>query len=103
MALGRQIGQSSKQNEAVAVRTRSFERRRICANGLKPSRGGPAANLARLQAEYPGVYPQKLLRTLQRRLKTWRSEQANALLFGPSQVPPLALDVVAPNNGGLAQ
>jgi hypothetical protein len=52
--------------------------------------------LARLQAEYPGVYPQKLLRTLQRRLKTWRSEQANALLFGPSQVPPLALDVVAP-------
>src|SRR5208337_36868 len=38
--------------------------------------------LARLQAEYPGAYPDKLLRTLQRRLKTWRSEQANALLFG---------------------
>jgi hypothetical protein len=38
--------------------------------------------LARLQAEYPGAYPDKLLRTLQRRLKTWRCEQANALLFG---------------------
>jgi hypothetical protein len=34
-----------------------------------------------LQAEYPGAYPDKLLRTLQRRLKAWRSEQANAVLF----------------------
>ncbi|MGZ2476621.1 hypothetical protein ACVI1N_004976 [Sinorhizobium medicae] len=39
--------------------------------------------LSRLQAEYPGDYPDKLLRTLQRRLKVWRSEQADALLFGP--------------------
>jgi hypothetical protein len=38
--------------------------------------------LSRLQTEYPGAYPNKLLRTLQRRLKAWRSEQANALLFG---------------------
>jgi hypothetical protein len=38
--------------------------------------------LSRLQAEYPGDYPDKLLRTLQRRLKVWRSEQADALLFG---------------------
>ena len=38
--------------------------------------------LSRLQTEYPGAYPDKLLRTLQRRLKAWRSEQANALLFG---------------------
>ncbi|PLU14089.1 hypothetical protein BMJ30_23975 [Sinorhizobium medicae] len=32
--------------------------------------------------EYPGDYPDKLLRTLQRRLKVWRSQQADALLFG---------------------
>ena len=36
--------------------------------------------LSRLQTEYPGACPNKLLRTLQRRLKAWRSEQANALL-----------------------
>jgi hypothetical protein len=46
--------------------------------------------LARLQAEYPGAYPRKLLRTLQRRLKAWRSEQANVLLFGASQKPAAA-------------
>lgn len=49
--------------------------------------------LARLQAKCPGIYPQKLLRTLQRRLKTWRSEQANAMLFGPSQETPPPLQV----------
>ena len=38
--------------------------------------------LSRLQTEYPGAYPDKLLRTLQRRLKAWRSEKASALLFG---------------------
>jgi len=42
--------------------------------------------LARLQAEYPGAYPDRLLRTLQRRLKSWRSEQANALLFGAADL-----------------
>ena len=35
-----------------------------------------------LQAEYPGVYPDKLLRTFQRRLKAWRREHAKALVFG---------------------
>ncbi|MBB4383577.1 hypothetical protein GGD61_008279 [Bradyrhizobium sp. SBR1B] len=44
--------------------------------------------LSRLQMEYPGAYPNKLLRTLQRRLKSWRSEQANALLFAPSEKMP---------------
>jgi hypothetical protein len=47
----------------------------------EPWRTG-AELLTRLQAEYPGAYPDKLLRTLQRRLKSWRSEQASALLFG---------------------
>ena len=41
--------------------------------------------LSRLQVEYPGDYPNKLLRTLQRRLKSRRSEQANALLFVPTE------------------
>ncbi|MHC2818649.1 putative circularly permuted ATP-grasp superfamily protein [Bradyrhizobium huanghuaihaiense] len=44
--------------------------------------------VSRLQVEYPGDYPNKLLRTLQRRLKSWRSEQANALLFASEKMPP---------------
>jgi hypothetical protein len=38
--------------------------------------------LERLQAEKPGEYPDALLRTVQRRLKAWRSERAHALVFG---------------------
>jgi len=38
--------------------------------------------LERLQAEYPGSYPTGLLRTLQRRLKIWRSEIAHTMVFG---------------------
>jgi hypothetical protein len=37
--------------------------------------------LEKLQAESPGDYPERLLRTVQRRLKGWRSEQARALVF----------------------
>jgi hypothetical protein len=39
--------------------------------------------LARLQAEVPAVYPETLLRTLQRRVKGWRAEMARELVFGP--------------------
>jgi hypothetical protein len=38
--------------------------------------------LDRLQAEYPHHYPDGLVRTVQRRLKIWRSELAHALVFG---------------------
>ena len=38
-----------------------------------------------LQAEHPGTYPDRLLRTLQRRLKIWRSEIAHAMVFGGMQ------------------
>jgi len=38
--------------------------------------------LGRLQQIYPGRYPDGLLRTVQRRLKIWRSEMARALVFG---------------------
>lgn len=38
--------------------------------------------LERLQAEQPGLYPDGLLRTLQRRLKGWRREVAYALVLG---------------------
>lgn len=37
--------------------------------------------LDKLQAEKPGNYSEGLLRTVQRRLKGWRSEQARALVF----------------------
>lgn len=40
--------------------------------------------LEKLQVEQPGEYPDGLLRTVQRRLKIWRSEQACTLVFaGP--------------------
>jgi co-chaperonin GroES (HSP10) len=35
-----------------------------------------------LQVEYPGTYGDGLLRTLQRRLKIWRSEIAHTTVFG---------------------
>ncbi|MBI0539511.1 transposase [Roseomonas sp. KE2513] len=38
--------------------------------------------LERLQAEQPGSYPAGLLRTLQRRVKTWRRGEAHRLVFG---------------------
>ena len=38
--------------------------------------------LDRLQAEHPGEYPGGLVRTVQRRLKNWRSALAHALVFG---------------------
>jgi hypothetical protein len=41
--------------------------------------------LERLQEEHPGSYPDSLLRTVQRRLKTWRNEKALALVFGLSE------------------
>jgi len=53
--------------------------------------------LSRLQTEYPGAYPDKLLRTLQRRLKSWRSENASALLFGSSAKAPEVFEVAAPH------
>jgi hypothetical protein len=39
----------------------------------------------RLQDEYPGVFPDSQLRTLQRRLKAWRREMAHRLVFGVSE------------------
>ncbi len=47
--------------------------------------------LERLQAEYPGLYPNGLLRTCQRRLKEWRGEAALQLIFGTAPA-----DVTAP-------
>ena len=46
--------------------------------------------LERLQAEQPGDYPDDLLRTVQRRLRIWRSEQACALVFTGSPTVPTA-------------
>ena len=40
--------------------------------------------LSRLQAAHPDEYPDKLLRTAQRRLKLWRRERAKALVLGLS-------------------
>jgi hypothetical protein len=51
--------------------------------------------LERLQAEQPGHYPDALLRTVQRRLRIWRSEQACALVF-TSTTKPTATGRTAP-------
>ncbi len=39
----------------------------------------------RLQREQPGIYPPGQIRTLQRRLKGWRSEVAHTLVFGAAR------------------
>jgi hypothetical protein len=39
--------------------------------------------LERLQARYPGRYPDGLIRTVQRRMKIWRGARAHELVFGP--------------------
>lgn len=41
--------------------------------------------LERLQSEVPGTYPDKLLRTLQRRVKHWRHEAAHRMVFGTTE------------------
>jgi hypothetical protein len=47
--------------------------------------------LERLQAQWPGVYPDGQLRTLQPRLKEWRREAAHQMVFGTTtSVPGLA-------------
>ncbi len=38
--------------------------------------------LDRLQVKHPGEYPDGLVRTVQRRLKIWRSALAHELVFG---------------------
>ncbi|MBF5089847.1 transposase family protein [Novosphingobium sp. NBM11] len=40
--------------------------------------------LEKLQAQQPDIYPDGLLRTIQRRLKGWRTEHARALVFSHS-------------------
>jgi hypothetical protein len=44
--------------------------------------------LERLQDQHPGIYPNGLLRTLQRRLKVWRREAALRMVFGTVPVDP---------------
>ncbi len=78
----RPTGQLRGRSESDGALIRSSRLRHGCANGSRPSRGGPAANsCASFRQNAPGVYPRKVLRTLQHRLKSWRSEQASALLF----------------------
>lgn len=48
--------------------------------------------LQKLQASYPGLYPDGLLRTVQRRVRIWRAERAHEMVFGaPSDAPPQAV------------
>ena len=45
--------------------------------------------LTRLQNLHPDVYPDGLLRTVQRRLRIWRAEVARQLVFGPDDRAPV--------------
>jgi hypothetical protein len=38
--------------------------------------------LERLQSNYPGEYPDGLIRTVQRRVKGWRRDRAHRMIFG---------------------
>ena len=53
--------------------------------------------LQRLQSRYPGSYPDGQLRTLQRRLKIWRSEMARELIFDTSAELNSAVERSAPS------
>ncbi len=54
--------------------------------------------LEQLQAEHPGLYPDHLLRTLQRRLKIWRREKAHAMVFGTTHAD--HIETVSPTGVG---
>ena len=47
-----------------------------------PARRSSRELLEKLQAAYPGEYPDNLLRTVQRRVKVWRKEKALSMVFG---------------------
>jgi hypothetical protein len=55
----------------------------------EPKQTGRAL-LNRLQSAYPGVYPAGQLRTLQRRLKAWRQETAQQMVFPITPGPAIA-------------
>jgi hypothetical protein len=55
----------------------------------EPKQTGRAL-LNRLQSAYPGVYPAGRLRTLQRRLKAWRQETAQQMIFPITPGPAIA-------------
>jgi hypothetical protein len=48
---------------------------------VEPWRSGHEL-LQKLQAAHPGLYPDGLLRTVQRRVKIWRAERAHEMVFG---------------------
>ena len=52
------------------------------------------ALLERLQERRPGAYPDHLIRTMQRRVKGWRQEQAPALALGLAPATAPSADIV---------
>lgn len=54
--------------------------------------------LEQLQKEHPGLYPDSLLRTLQRRVKIWRQERVQELIFGSSTIETAPQDVHTPTD-----
>ncbi len=51
--------------------------------------------LARLRAAHPGTFTAGQIRTLQRRVKGWRSEAAHKLVFGETSARPTSIPTVA--------
>lgn len=62
-----------------------------------PSKAGREL-LSRLQAVYPDAYSDALLRTVQRRVKTWRSDMAKALVFQGSKESGPKVNLEPPND-----
>ena len=57
--------------------------------------------LERLQAAHPGEYPDRLLRTVQRRVKVWRKEKAMVMVFGELGELPAEELIADPGKQGL--
>jgi len=77
-----------KQKRGRRRRTRWQRSLSSCTHGSLRSLGELAVScLLDCRFEYPGTYRDRLLRTLQRRLKIWRSEIAHTMVFGAMHSP----------------
>ena len=59
--------------------------------------------LDRLQAEHPDQYPAGLIRTVQRRLKIWRAERAEHLVFAGATLPDMTATATRVLGAGSAE
>ena len=81
---GESDGQAAGEAETGTQATRPVGRRDGAVARVVRGRAGSTSSqlLEKLQEAHPDEYPDNLLRTLQRRVKVWRRENATAMVFG---------------------